>query len=101
RHTRFSRDWSSDVCSSDLHSRMALAVAAARRWLADRTIHEGRITWREDLRKWHPGQDWILDAGGMGVFDPGINALSILTEILPADRKSVEQGKRVKLDKRW
>lgn len=66
------------------HSRMALAVAAAKRWLADRTVREGRITWREDLRKWHPGQDWILDAGGMGVFDPGINALSILTEILPA-----------------
>ncbi|MEO1909227.1 MAG: Gfo/Idh/MocA family oxidoreductase [Paracoccus sp. (in: a-proteobacteria)] len=65
------------------HSRMAHGVAAARRWLAGRTIHEGRITWREDVRKWHPGQDWILAAGGMGVFDPGINALSILTEILP------------------
>src|SRR5690606_12428138 len=25
-----------------------------------------------------------FEAGGMGVFDPGINALSILTEILPA-----------------
>ena len=41
------------------------------------------ITWREDVRKWHPGQDWIFEAGGMGVFDPGINALSIATEILP------------------
>ena len=65
------------------HSRMAQGVAAARDWLAGRTIREGRITWREDIRKWHPGQDWILDAGGMGVFDPGINALSILTAILP------------------
>ena len=65
------------------HSRMAHAVAAAKAWLADRVIHEGRIIWREDVRKWHPGQDWILAAGGMGVFDPGINALSILTEILP------------------
>ena len=65
------------------HSRMAHGVAAARRWLVGRTIHEGRITWREDVRKWHPGQDWIFEAGGMGVFDPGINALSILTEILP------------------
>lgn len=66
------------------HSRMALGVAAAKRWLADKRIESGRITWREDIRHWHPGQDWILDAGGMGVFDPGINALSILTEILPA-----------------
>ncbi|MFC3628519.1 Gfo/Idh/MocA family protein [Paracoccus angustae] len=65
------------------HSRMALAVAAARDWLAGKTVHEGRITWREDVRKWHPGQDWIFEAGGMGVFDPGINALSILTAILP------------------
>jgi D-galactose 1-dehydrogenase len=65
------------------HSRMAMAVAAARDWLAGKTIHGGRITWREDVRKWHPGQDWIFEAGGMGVFDPGINALSILTEILP------------------
>lgn len=65
------------------HSRMAHAVAAAKAWLADRVIHEGRIIWREDVRQWHPGQDWIFEAGGMGVFDPGINALSILTEILP------------------
>lgn len=68
------------------HSRMAHAVAAAKASLAGRVIHEGRITWREDIRRWHPGQDWILEAGGMGVFDPGINALSILTEILPSPR---------------
>lgn len=65
------------------HSRMAHGVAAARERLAGRRIMEGRITWREDIRKWHPGQDWILAEGGMGVFDPGINALSILTHILP------------------
>lgn len=66
------------------HSRMALGVAAAKAWLAGRRVDSGEITWREDIRHWHPGQDWILEAGGMGVFDPGINALSILTEILPA-----------------
>lgn len=65
------------------HSRSAKAVAAAKAKLAGRRIMAGRITWREDVRKWHPGQDWIFEAGGMGVFDPGINALSILTEILP------------------
>ncbi|RJL06444.1 gfo/Idh/MocA family oxidoreductase [Paracoccus aestuarii] len=65
------------------HSRMALGVAAARDWLAGRRVTGGRITWREDVRHWHPGQDWIFEAGGMGVFDPGINALSILTHILP------------------
>lgn len=65
------------------HSRAAAAVAPAKAWLAGKKVRSGQITWREDVRKWHPGQDWILDAGGMGVFDTGINALSILTEILP------------------
>lgn len=65
------------------HSREAKAVAAAKAWLAGKVVKSGRIIWREDVRKWHPGQDWIFAAGGMGVFDPGINALSILTEILP------------------
>jgi D-galactose 1-dehydrogenase len=65
------------------HSRMALAVAHTKAWLKDITITRAHITWREDVRKWHPGQDWVFQPGGMGVFDPGINALSILTEILP------------------
>jgi D-galactose 1-dehydrogenase len=66
------------------HSRMAHAVAPAKAWLQGKTVARAHITWREDVRKWHPGQDWVFDPGGMGVFDPGINALSILTEVLPA-----------------
>lgn len=66
------------------HSRMAEAVTSAKAWLAGKTITRAHITWREDVRKWHPGQHWVFEPGGMGVFDPGINALSILTEILPA-----------------
>jgi D-galactose 1-dehydrogenase len=66
------------------HSRMAYAVAPAKAWLADKAIRKAHITWREDVRRWHPGQDWVFEPGGMGVFDPGINALSILTAILPA-----------------
>lgn len=65
------------------HSREAAMVGSAKAWLADKNIKRGHITWREDVRKWHPGQDWVFEPGGMGVFDPGINALSILTEILP------------------
>ena len=65
------------------HSRMAQAVALAKAWLADKQVQRAHIRWREDVRKWHPGQDWVFEPGGMGVFDPGINALSILTEILP------------------
>lgn len=65
------------------HSRHAKGVAAAKAWLVDKAITKVTITWKEDVRHWHPGQGWIWDPGGLGVFDPGINALSILTEILP------------------
>jgi len=65
------------------HSRFAGAVAEARRYLAAAPIRSIRIDWKEDVRRWHPGQAWIWQPGGLGVFDPGINALSILTEIVP------------------
>lgn len=64
------------------HSRFAAGVDAARDWLRGRTLTGGRIVWKEDVHHWHPGQQWIFDAGGLGVFDPGINALSVLTELL-------------------
>jgi D-galactose 1-dehydrogenase len=65
------------------HSRFAPAVEPARQLLAGRKITSVKITWKEDARVWHPGQAWIFETGGFGVFDPGINALSILTRILP------------------
>ena len=65
------------------HSRYAPGVEPARAFLADTAIRKVTVTWREDIRVWHPGQAWILEAGGFGVFDPGINALSIVTRILP------------------
>jgi len=68
---------------SSWHSRFAPAVEPARAFLANRHIRSVAITWKEDVRIWHPGQRWIFEAGGLGVFDPGINALSILTRILP------------------
>jgi D-galactose 1-dehydrogenase len=66
------------------HSRFAAGVAPAKAWLAERAIERVSIVWREDVRAWHPGQDWIWEPGGLGVFDPGINALSILTHIMPS-----------------
>lgn len=65
------------------HSRHANGVEPARAWLSTRRIARVSVRWKEDVRKWHPGQAWIWKAGGLGVFDPGINALSILTRILP------------------
>ncbi|MBN8997536.1 MAG: Gfo/Idh/MocA family oxidoreductase [Rhizobiales bacterium] len=65
------------------HSQYNAAVEAARRALAGQAVTYLQINWKEDVRRWHPGQKWIWLAGGFGVFDPGINALSIVTHILP------------------
>ena len=65
------------------HSRVAPAVEPARAWLDGRAIARVAVAWKEDVRVWHPGQQWIWEPG-IGVFDPGINALSILTHLLPA-----------------
>jgi L-arabinose 1-dehydrogenase len=67
------------------HSRHAPAVEVARAWLAAREIRSVDVRWKEDVRRWHPGQAWIWAPGGLGVFDPGINALSIATRILPRE----------------
>lgn len=66
------------------HSQHAAAVAGARAALAGRKVRAFQIRWYEDVRKWHPGQEWIWAPGGFGIFDPGINALSIATRILPS-----------------
>ena len=65
------------------HSRYNEAVDATKKILKKDGVKSVRIDWRESVRKWHPGQDWVWEPGGFGVFDPGINALSIFTKILP------------------
>lgn len=65
------------------HSRYNQAVDEAKRRLAGKHVSKLKVTWREDVKRWHPGQEWIWEPGGFGVFDPGINALSIVTKILP------------------
>ena len=65
------------------HAQYNKAVDEAKKALAGWTIKRLLVTWKEDVRHWHPGQQWIWEAGGFGVFDPGINALSIVTRIMP------------------
>ncbi|HVJ35052.1 MAG TPA: Gfo/Idh/MocA family oxidoreductase [Terriglobia bacterium] len=66
------------------HSQYNAGVETAKKLLQGKKIARLHINWKEDVRRWHPGQEWIWQAGGFGVFDPGINALSIVTRILPA-----------------
>lgn len=76
------------------HSQYNAPVDEAKRLLAGKTVARMHVCWKEDARHWHPGQDWIWEPGGFGVFDPGINAFSIVTRILPqpifVDRANLE-----------
>jgi D-galactose 1-dehydrogenase len=65
------------------HSQHARGVAPAARLLEHRKVERVHVTWKEDVRRWHPGQTWLWQPGGFGVFDPGMNALSILTKLIP------------------
>ena len=65
------------------HSQHAAAVDQVRVLLSGQRIAAMRIHWHEDVNTYHPGQDWVWEAGGFGVFDPGINALSIASRIVP------------------
>lgn len=65
------------------HSRYNEAVDATKKILKKDGLKSARIDWRESVRKWHPGQDWVWEPGGFGVCDPGINALSIFTKVVP------------------
>jgi|SRR5690554_3302020 len=65
------------------HSQYNAAVDRAKALLAEQGVTAARIDWRESVRKWHPGQDWVWEPGGFGVCDPGINAFSIFTKVMP------------------
>jgi D-galactose 1-dehydrogenase len=65
------------------HSQYNAAVDQAKKILKKDGVQSVRIDWRESVRKWHPGQDWVWTPGGFGVCDPGINALSIFSKIMP------------------
>lgn len=65
------------------HAQHHSTVEAAAEALAGKRIKSMAIHWHEDVHKWHPGQQWIWEPGGFGVFDPGINAFSIATKIFP------------------
>ncbi len=67
------------------HAQHNPAVIEARLLLASKRVSRMSIVWHEDVEKWHPGQQWIWQAGGFGVFDPGINAFSIISTVFPGE----------------
>ena len=85
RNSRTSpRDATQRVLFTTWHSQFNPAVDEAKKRLADAAIRSLHIEWKEDVRRWHPGQESIWAPGGIRRFDPGINALSIVTKIMPS-----------------
>ena len=66
------------------HSQYNTAVEEARRFLAGKRLASLRVDWNEDFRRYHPDQSWIWQADGLGVFDMGINALSVISRLFAA-----------------
>src|SRR3546814_11578570 len=92
-------DWSSDVCSSDLSSDLALVLAAGQ-VLAD--LPEGYATVANFRSKGVPRPNRILLSGSFFIYVVGSAVLSyVLLRNAPdalkmaADRKSVVEGKSV------
>jgi predicted dehydrogenase len=65
------------------HAQFNEAVDRAAALIHREGLASMEIDWLEDVEKWHPGQAWIWQPGGFGVFDAGINALSIATRLSP------------------
>jgi predicted dehydrogenase len=79
---------------TSFHARHNTAVERMREILWTRRAPERVvIEWLEDFDRWHAGQTWPWGPGGFGVFDAGINALSILCHVLPNLEFRVESAR--------
>ncbi|TPG60467.1 gfo/Idh/MocA family oxidoreductase [Roseomonas nepalensis] len=82
------------VLVTSFHAQHNAAVERAREILEGHPPPESiTIEWREDFERWHGGQAWPWQPGGFGVFDPGINALSVLCHVMPAAEFRVERAR--------
>lgn len=80
------------VLVTGFHTKHNPAVSLAKRMLASETIIGGSIDWLECFAHYHPGQAFCWKKGGAGVFDPGINALAVLVEVLDQEQVWVSQA---------
>jgi len=75
-----------NVLFTGLHTRYRPEVEAAKKALEHEEIRTIHIRYAEDALRWHGPQAWVLDpviAGGGALIDSGINAVSVITYILP------------------
>ena len=73
------------------HTTACTARVHCGAWLADkeRRLKSINITWKENVRKWHPGQNWISTTSGGGVTDMLFNPLSLIVSQFGLEPKSI------------
>ena len=67
------------------HSSAPPGLPHIQKWLQhwnEQEITSVKITWKENVKKWHPGQDWIATREGLGVLDILFNPLSLLVHVM-------------------
>src|SRR5690606_8583905 len=104
RHTRFSRDWSSDVCSSDLYAAMRRRLSDREAQLARERAGARRAEAARSLEHLRPGDVIIVPSGrrsGLAVvLDPGVGRRSdgpaplVLTANRSVQRLSIQDFPR-------
>src|SRR5690606_40048414 len=97
-HTRFSRDWSSDVCSSDL----AMGPAAPEPSAEDETENGSPVTFevaaRLPTKTWcgSPTKDHILESAGNGVALLDYDGDGLLDIYLRSEERRVGKERRTR-----
>jgi L-arabinose 1-dehydrogenase len=68
------------------HSTAPPGLPHIQEWIRLHSPHITHISmeWRENVQKWHPGQEWVTTREGLGVLDILFNPLSLLVYVLPA-----------------
>jgi D-galactose 1-dehydrogenase len=71
------------------HSQHAAGVGAAMQRLQSSRIKSIKIDWEEDFYHYYAGQYWVTITVAGGIFDPLVNALSVVEKILGTTVKLV------------
>ena len=69
------------------HTAACIAFPIAKEWLHANELCKVHVTWKESVRKWHPGQVWVTEKNPAantceGVLDMVFNPLSLLYALL-------------------
>src|SRR5690606_40760572 len=98
RHTSFSRDWSSDVCSSDLLAIPSAALDAYREVAGGSPSHPGM---RESLLTMMNGDDAIYRREAAQILVPVYEAEQNSEKLIEAYRRSEERRVGKECRYRW